>query len=276
MQTMESMKSFWKPVLPREHGAWGMWIVPFVSTLLYLRSFSIATAIFFIIFFLGFVSRAPVANLFLRSAQLDAREYRRQVTWAGFYILGIAVLLGFLWLGNLKVAPATLQAFVTLLALAALLFLVQLIFENFKWLRTILGEALAVLGLSLAVPVAALSVNHFESSLYGFWLCQVLYFMGPIFYVKMKLAGIKFKKIGTPVDKARMGTLNLGYYTLLTFVLLGASHFQLIRNSALIAFAPAIVRAFEGTINLRPNIKLKSVGWKEVVYSVWFGLWLAV
>lgn len=197
--------------MPREHGAWGMWGVPFFSTLLYLRSVTLLSVLCFFIFLLGFIFFAPRISALLRHK-----------------------------------------------------------------LRSIPGEVSVVLMLSLSVPVAALSVGKFESSLYPFWICQVLYFIGPIFYVKMKLAGIKFQKIGTPVDKAKMGTLNLGYYTLLSLGLLMAAHFEWIPLTVLVAFLPAVIRAFEGTINLTPKIKLKTVGWKEVVYSLWFGLWAAV
>jgi len=232
--------------LPREHGAWGMVIIPF---LLGATHFSWQVAAIGVAAFFFFLARGPVLNWarawHRNQAPGDSRKlallYLAITAAAGLPVYFSTKLLPLILIGA---AGAVIMAVNTWQALER---------ED----RSIVGEILAFCGLALIAP-ATNCVAEQAWTMHGamLWIMCVAYFCSAIFYVKMRVKATvpKFAE-----EHKRLRLYTLTYHLLL----LGAMQYA-------ICFLPIIVRGLWYSIRPSKKINLKQIGWTEVLYSVWF------
>ncbi len=232
--------------LPREHGAWGMVLIPF---LLGATRWSWQVAAIGVAAFFFFLARGPV--LAWARAWHKKADPGRSPKLALLY-LGITLAAGLPVYLSTRLLPLLLFG-----AAGGVLMAVNTWQALEREDRSVVGEFLAFCGLGLIAP-ATNCVARLEWSGYGMllWVLCVAYFSSAIFYVKMRV------KATVPRFAAEHQRLRI--YTIVYHLLLFAT------GENVIAFLPVIVRALWYAIKPSKKLNLKQIGWTEVLYSIWF------
>ena len=244
-----------RPPTPREHGAWGILLIPFATAVGVAGVWNVPVALLLVSVLCFYVARTA----FLKEVA------------AGFSLRGQAKIR------TLKDAATGARWTVLLLAGSAACVLPLLLVWKLWWLaafgavaaplafrkteRSVVMQLLAVAGLTLTAPAAwYVATGQLDARL---WLLNVLYFAGGVLYVKMHVAAA----IQRGGSKLRLGAATMIYYGALAAV---AAMWWPVG----VAFVPAIVRAVVGVARLSPVLRIKRLGWTEVGYSIGFAILL--
>jgi hypothetical protein len=145
--------------MPREHGAWGILLIPFATAVGASGVWNARLALL-----LG-----SVVSFYLARASWRKRDRRWLVIWLAASALGAAMLIGvwqLWWLALFGAAAAPLA------------------FRRTE--RSLAGQLAAVAGLTMTAPAAwYVATGQFDHRL---WALNALYFAGGVLYVKMHLA----------------------------------------------------------------------------------------
>ena len=228
-----------KPPLPREHGAWGILLIPFATAVGATGVFDVKVALLLGSMLCFYIARTS--------------HLKQNVKWTMFLLAGSLagaaplLIVWHLW---------------WLTAFGALA--IPLAFRKTE--RSIAMQLLAVCGLTLTAPAAWYAARgHLDARAFVLWLLNVLFFSGGVFYVKMHVAAAIRR---SAENKLRSGAAVIIYYAAMICVLLVMMLCRVISFWVLAAFAPVIGRAFLGVGRLRPVLRIKRLGWTEVAYSL--------
>lgn len=233
-----------KPPLPREHGAWGILLIPFATAVGVAGVFDLKVALL-----LG-----SILSFYMARTSFLKRDFQ----WT-FVLLAVSagctaplLLVWKLW---------WLAAFGGVAGLLAFR----------KTERSVAMQLLAVCGLTLTAPAAwYVATGQLNQRAWWLWLLNVLYFAGGVFYVKMHVAAaIRRQRFETVTKRMRFGASTLIYYGALARVGVALWPVGL-------AYAPVVVRAVIGVMRLSPILRIKRLGWTEVAYSIAFAVALIV
>lgn len=175
-----------KVYIPREHGAWSIWITPFtIGALLF------PWTKLFLFAFVGALC------LYISSAPLLALVRSKRIKESPFPSFFIFSTLGSLFIGYLVwLSPELILYGVLILPL----FIINLYFAKEKKERLLLNDLTAIIALS-SVSMFIVHVGHGYFHWIGvkIWLLSIVYFMGTVFYVKSSIrekGNSLFKKQG--------------------------------------------------------------------------------
>jgi hypothetical protein len=252
-----------KPPLPREHGAWGILLVPLATAAGISGVFDLKVALLLVSVLCFFVARgsflrAVAAGVSLRRLGMPSdapvKGAATSLKWTLLLLAGSAAGAAPLvlvwhrwWLVAFGAAAAPLAFRKTGLHLAA--------------------QLAAMTGLTLTAPVTwYVATGNLDPWAWKLWLLNSLYFAGGFFFVKMHLAAAMQRSTagvarGTIVYHAALAA------GLVALVLAGQ-----ISWAVALAFVPAVVRAAVGAARLTPKLRIKRLAWTEVALSVVFGL----
>jgi hypothetical protein len=237
------------PPMPREHGAWGILLIPFATAVGVAGVFDLKAALLL----------ASVLCFYIaRTSYLTGK-----LQWTGILIgLSFGCVFPLVFLRQL-------WWLVVLGAVAAPLALR-------KAERSIVMQLLAVSGLTLTAPAAwYVATGALDARAGWLWLLNVLYFAGGVFYVKMHIAAaIRRQPFKGLPERGRFGASVLAYHGGLVVILFVLASRGVITFWALFAYAPMVARAFVGVGRLGPTLRIKRLGWTEVAYSVVFAVLL--
>jgi len=224
--------------MPREHGAWGMLLVPFATAVATAGVLDWKVALLLVSTLSFYIARAS--------------WLKRQFKWTTLLLatsLAAATPLLFAW---------KLWWIAAFGAVAALL-------AAQRTQRSLAMQLAATGGLTLTAPAAwYAATGALDATAFWLWLWNTLYFAGGLLYVRMRITrtGPRW-----PV---------LGFYgALLVFVLVLAAA-NVVSCRLLLVFAPAAARAAIGAGRLASPLRVKCLGWSEVAHSILFGALLAV
>jgi hypothetical protein len=235
--------------MPREHGAWGILLIPFATAVGIAGTWNLPVALLLISVVCFYVARTS----FLK----------QDTTWTLFLLAGSALCLAPLlgvwrlwWLAALGAAAAPLA------------------FR--KTGRSVMSQLIAVAGLTLTAPAAwYVATGNLDRRAWLLWGLNFLYFAGGVFYVKMHVAAaVRRKLFETAAEKIGWGATSLVFYGGLALCVVGLAMAHLIPWLATLAFAPVVVRAAVGVGRLSSTLHIKRLGWTEVAHSVVFGVLL--
>ena len=234
-----------KPLMPREHGAWGILLIPFATAVGASGGFDLKVALLLLSVLSFYVARTSYL--------------KRNMKWTTILlVVSVACVLPLLFVWHLWWLAA-FGAIATPLAFR-------------KTERSVTMQLLAVCGLTLTAPAAwYAATGTLTSRAWLLWILNVLYFGGGVFYVKMHVAAA----IRRGNSKIRLGAPVLVYYAALMCVLLAMALSHVISWWVLAAYAPVVARAFVGVGRLGPTLRIKRLGWTEVAYSLVYALVLA-
>lgn len=258
------MGGFGKPVVPKEHGAWAVLLVPVaVSAVIAERvtlDFFLLTASVLSLF----LAYYPL-QILLRGRSGDSRSR----FWAAVYVVtGLVFSVPLLVRGFLLLIP------IAVLAAGCFLLSVRLGRGNPKSAG---ADLWAVAGLTMGGPSAAYVLgNSLDLDAVLVWILHVLFFGSGVIYVHMKLKAAGLKSVQLDFrQRVGLGALNLAYHA---FVIAVASVLVVTQYTpalSLIAFIPITVHAVIGTAKLSPTVRFRNLGFLLLAQSLVFGIILS-
>lgn len=166
-----------------------------------------------------------------------------------------------LWLAPLAVSIALLLAFNTWQAVRH---------ED----RTVIGETVAILGLTLTAPAAYyVSGGAWNTRAWLLWVLCAMYFASSVFYVKLRVHSLNRRREEL---RRRSWRRCATYHLFLTAALVVLASTGSLDLFVLIAFTPVLARTFWQLARPSGEISLKRVGLLEIAYSLVFLVFLAI
>lgn len=255
-------------VIPREHGAWGMLLVPLASgaAVGLMRGGQAPSLGFFITAALAvFWLRTP-AESWLGTSPLRAQtaaERRLVLSFALFLSTFAALMLASLfWDGkNRDLLP--------LGAVAALAFAVQAFFKRLSRSLRMTAQVCGAIGLTAAAPAAYCVVSgHFDVIAAALWLANWLFAGDQIHFVQLRLHAARAQAMR---ERLWRGRAFLAGQIGLMVVLILAAKFALLPWLALLAFLPVLTRGAAWFFRPAQPLAVRRLGWSELAHSLAFG-----
>lgn len=250
--------------IPKEHGAWAMLYVPFAAGTLAAGQAARAHVPGLVLLlatitglFLG--RDSALAWLRARDRGQDARADAHAALWQlGGAMAGAVALL----------ATRPPAAIVPLGCLGAVVFGIHIVQMRRRAARTVLGETLAIVALTLAAPAASLvGRGGGTAAAMVLWMLCLLFFASSVFHVKLQVLAVQPRRIA---ERRRMAAASVVYHALLLGGLVACVVAGRLPAVAVAAFLPVIGRAF-ASLRTRPaRLDLKRAGVLEIVYSLVF------
>ena len=263
------------PPLPREHGAWAMFLVPLVIGLGvgYSRSTisnSSNTGMVLLLFWLTalgfFLVRYPLMSVFkIRdlSAQGDA------IYWSGIY--GSVALVG-----GVALVLMTQLWWLAILGLLGGVFLVAYLWLAVQRKETsVIGEWTAIAGAALTAPSAYLAITYsFNLTALMLYFLNVLFFGGTVYYIKFKVR--EQPRVTTVMSDRRTRLLAArapiiySLVSLITVAILFLGGW--LPTLAFIAMWVPVPKILIGALERPIHVNMPRLGMIEIVHSVVFML----
>jgi hypothetical protein len=252
--------------LPKEHGAWAMLYVPLVAGALVAGSFSwrvvlIALAMTFI-----FIARESILAWWrARRRGSDGRESLRTM----IFYLGLAAASS---------APLIFVSHLFWLAPLGLVAIALLAFNAEQGARredrTVTGEMIAILGLTLTAPATYYVARaEWNAIALGLWALCALYFASSVFYVKLRVYSLNRRKEQARKQARVRCAL---YHAFLLASLLVLAFTGSLNLFAIVAFAPVLARTFWQLIKPAAQLNLRRIGVLEIIYSLVFLIFITL
>lgn len=263
--------------MPREHGAWGILLVPLLCSAMVASNWK-PPLFLFVVCALAF---------FLLCGSLEGHRPRNRwkALLAPIHLLLAAAGFG---AGALLIAFHQRYELLWLGLVAAGLYGIQ------RWLlrrhgqeraekRSLPAELVGAALLTLTAPAAWIAArgsllakppgtNWDNLVAVKVWLLNLLFFIGGILYVKYRVRGLlvhrKFGGIGQRIAFAWPAFL---YYLLLAAFLIIAGVLDRLPVTVLLAFTPGIVRANRLAFHLGQRFPIRRLGWTEIAHAAVFG-----
>jgi hypothetical protein len=267
MSTKLLLKMLVRPVIPREHGAWAVLLVPLIIGAQAGGEVDWLVLSFTLSALAGFLSNLPVQTL-LRAAFSSLRNeesLRGARVWATIYLLlAILFLLPVLIVGK--------RWFLVPLGAAGVGSFLLTFFLTRHQPKTIASDLAAVFGLTLTAPGAFyVASGHLGEDAFLLWLLNVLFFGSCVFYVHMRIRALAAKKDRWGwKDRLTYGGTNLVYHLAMIGILLLLASKNITSAVQLLAFAPMTITALWGTARLVSETNLRRVGFMLLTHSVAF------
>jgi len=255
-------------VVPREHGAWGMLLVPLATgaavglmgggqTLPVIVFTMAALALFWL--------RTPLES-WLGTTPLRAQSAaeRRALLVCIISLSSVAALMfaALFWDGRNR-------SLLLLGAMVALSFVSQAGLKKVSRKLRMAAQVAGALGLTAAAPAAySVATGRIDSTAAALWLANWLFAGDQIHFVQLRIHSARARAAG---EKLRRGRAFLAGQIGLAAVLILSANFGLLPWLALLAFAPVFVRGIAWFLRASQPLAVRRLGWSELAQSVAFG-----
>jgi hypothetical protein len=255
--------------LPREHGAWGMLLVPLITGAAAgnPRGEQILWILLFAVVALGlFCLRTPVEAQLELSALRPQNDAERRIVHYSIYLYSSTTVLAFAVL--LKWGHA--YGLLLLGAIAAIAFLLQAVLKQLGRETRMNAQLTGAIALSSTSAGAYyLATGHFGPTAGILWLANWLFAANQIHFVQLR---IHSARAATPGEKLHQGRGFLAHQ-MFSLLLLGlmwrAGWFP---GLILLAFGPLFIRGFAWFLESPRPLQVHRLGVRELLYAVVFGL----
>ena len=254
-------------ILPREHGAWGLLLVPMVTGA--GVAFHQASHIFPLILLLTaalalFWLRTPLESL-LGTSAMRAQTLEESHTLRSIILLLAAIaavtLAALLWAGrNADLWP--------LGAGVAAAFIAQALLKKLGRRTRMLSEMVGTIGLTASAPAAYYVITgEFNATAWTLWLANILFAGDQIHYVQLRIHTAKIQ--GFRAKFANGWVFALGQ-ALMTAIITLACLARLMPPIASLAFAPLLFRGWFYFIQEPAPLVVRRLGWSELKHATAF------
>ena len=254
-------------ILPREHGAWVLLLVPMVTGA--GVAFRQASHIFPLILLWTaalalFWLRTPLENL-LGTTAMKAQTLEESETLRSFIVLlgGIAVvaLAGLLWAGR---NPALWP----LGGGVAAAFVGQALLKKLGRRTRMISEMVGIIGLTASAPAAYYVITgEFNLTAWMLWIANMLFAGDQIHYVQLRIHTAKIQ--GFRAKLAQGWAFALGQ-ALMTAIITVACLARLMPPIASLAFAPLLFRGWFYFVEEPSQLMVRRLGWSELKHATAF------
>jgi hypothetical protein len=258
-------------VVPREHGAWGILLVPLLvgGAVGLLRGGRVEP----IALLLGaalslFWLRAPLESL-LGTGVMRAQpgQERRHVISA----IAVGAALSFFFLAVL-LPEWNKQTLLLLGGVTGISFLGQGILKKMGRSTRMTSQIVGAVGLTVTAPAAYyVATGRLDALAFGLWLATFLFSAIQVYFVQLRIHGSKLSSFKERIGRGT-GFL-IGEVVLMATLLLAVRGGWLTALN-LFAFAPAVLRATAWFFQKPKPLNVNKLGWGEVRQSLAFGVLL--
>lgn len=263
-------KAKYKILIPKEHGAWAILLIPYCIGIAITNEFSMRTILGLFGILLLFISRPSLIKLVRRRNN----NSQNILLWLNFLI------------------PATLG-----LSIFSLLFvrsgLWELLYFGFAglmllaiytWLtlqhkeRSVFGELVGIFLLTLSAPLAVyLAREQLSGQAFVLWLVNTLYFASSVFYIKTKIkVFIRHANFDSDVTKFVLAKNFLAYLTILILIIALLTVRQMIPLLVTLAFVPMIAHTLWSIFTRSPKFAIMKEGFIQIGLSFIFAILLII
>lgn len=254
-------------ILPREHGAWGLLLVPFVTGagVAFRESSHAVPALLLLTAALAlFWLRTPVEGLMGTSAmRAQTSDERRAVVVviAGLVAAAALALGALLWAGR---NPALWL----IGAAAAAAFIAQALLKKLGRRARMFSEIVGTIGLTSSAPAAYYVITgKFGATAWMLWLANLIFAANQIHYVQVRIHTARIE--GARAKLARGWAFAAGQLAM-AGVLIVAALIGYLPWLALIAFAPVLFRGWFYFFRKPEPLVVRRLGWSELGQAVVF------
>jgi YwiC-like protein len=259
-------------VVPREHGAWGMLLIPLMTGAAvgllgggHVAPVLLLTTAVLALFWL----RTPVESWLGTSAmRIQTRQERRLVLGVILPIaaLAAATLSALFWRGKNRELM-----WIGLIAASA--FAAQMILKKMGRATRMTAEVVGALALTSTAPAAyCVATGRLDARAWVLWLVNWLFAADQIHFVWLRIRGARAAGWS---EKLAVGWSFLAGQLFLGGTLAFAYHFRWLPELTLIAFVPVLLRGCAWFIKKPQPIVVRRLGWTELAHAVAFGVLLA-
>ena len=257
-------------IAPREHGAWGLLLVPLLTGGIVglLHTGTVFPLLALIVAALAlFWSRTPAENWLGTGMTGQTAQDRRRVGTATFILLTIATLaLMALFREGRN------RDLLFLGAIAAIAFLAQAILRKLSRNTRVLSQVVGTLALTLTAPAAYYVVTgELNRTAWILWIANFLFAVNQIHFVQLRIHSARLSGWS---QKFAHGRSFLYGEALLMVTVACAWRLHFLSWLAALSFLPLILRGafwfFEG----QKPLVVRHLGWTELTYAIVFGVCL--
>jgi len=260
-------------VVPREHGAWGLLLVPLFTGV----AAGLASAqhfwplpLFVVVALSLFWLRTPVESL-IGSGPITARTApERRTAWIvslALTVVSAACLVVLMWGGRNRIL--LLIGFVTALA-----FVVQAVLRTLGRRTRMMSQLAGAIGLTATAPAAYyLGTGRLDSGGLALWAANWLFAWNQIHFVQLRIHASQARTFQVKLKKG--ATFLVGQTLQLAVVF-----FALLKHYTppllILAFLPAFFRGTRWFFLDHQPLDVKQLGWSEMKYGIAFGALVAI
>jgi len=255
-------------VVPREHGAWGMLLIPLVTgaAVGLLAGGRVAPVLLLTTAVLAlFWLRTPVESWLGSSAvRVQTTQERQLVRGVILPLATIAAvsLSALFWGGKHGVL-----IWIALIAGAA--FEAQMVLKKMGRATRMAAEVLGAVALTSTAPAAyCLATGRMDARAWALWLVNWLFAADQVHFVWIRIRGARAAGWS---EKFTVGWSFLAGQILLGGMLALAHYFRWLPGLTLIAFCPVLFRGFVWFVKKPQPMVVRRLGWTELVHAVVFG-----
>jgi hypothetical protein len=262
-------ENWYRYLIPKEHGAWAMWVLPFIIGVVAAGQWVIESLLIFGACLFIFAARTALAS----AIRLRRRSGALALKCAASGILELLI-------ASAMTVPILLQLKL-LMAIIALVAVVLLI-ADLWWIKehsehTLFAELLGVAGFSLTAPTAYVVSTgnwNFEATL--LWVLSFGFFVGSIFYVKLRVVRMSANKRKNSKIEQFYARLALVYVATITGMALLFSTLTWVPVWLVLAFLPWVLHILWDVFRWQPQKDIYRVGWTLVAHAVYFTLFVSL
>ncbi|HVI09188.1 MAG TPA: YwiC-like family protein [Candidatus Binatia bacterium] len=258
-------------IAPREHGAWGLLLVPLFTggatavigdgALLPVIALMIAALLLFWL-------RTPLESI-LGTGPIKAQTpHERRTVTATIIVLGgaaAATLISLFWNGHNR-------GLVVLGAIAVSAFAGQALLRKMGRSVRMLAQVVGVAGLTVTAPAAYYAAGgRLDRTAWALWIANFLFAGNQIHYVQLRIHSARLTERR---EKVAQGRSFLAGELLLAVILILAAWFQVFPAMAAFAFAPLLLRGAAWFLDRDSTLTVRRLGWTELGHAVAFGVLL--
>ena len=254
-------------IVPREHGAWGLLLVPMVTAagVAFRQSTNVFPFVLLLTAALAlFWLRTPLESLLGISAmRAETTEERSSVAFVVLYLAIVAILASsmLLWAGQ--------NPLLWLIGAAAgLAFVTQAVLRKMGRRTRMLSEIVGTIALTSSAPaVYYVITGKFGIAAWMLWLANLTFAGNQIHYVQIRIHTAKL--IGVRAKLARAWTFGLGQLAMVA-VLIVTCALGWMTWLVLLAFVPLLLRGFYYFVQKPAPLRVRRLGWNELAQAIMF------
>ena len=254
-------------ILPREHGAWGLLLVPMITGAGVALRAGVRITPFLLLLTAAltlFWLRTPVESLLGTSAmRAQTKEERREVAIVIVILAKIAIAA----LGTLLWAGRNPDLWL-IGAAAGVAFVGQTLLKKLGRRTRMLSQIVGTIGLTSAAPAAYyVMTGKFGVMAWMLWLANLIFAANQIHYVQLRIHTAKIEGLRA---KLAHGWAFAAGQAVMTAVLTMACISRLLPEFASLAFAPLLFRGWFYFIQKPGPLLVRRLGWNELSQAVAF------
>jgi hypothetical protein len=258
-------------VVPREHGAWGMLLVPLATGAavgLMRGGQALPLLILFVAAMAVFWLRTPLES-WLGTTPLRAQTAaeRRAVLAFILSLSAVAALMftTLFWGGQNR-------ALLPIGAVVMLAFMAQVALKKLSRRLRMAAQLVGAIGLTATAPAACIvATGRLDSVAAALWLANWLFAGDQIHFVQLRIHAARVEGMA---GKLRRGRTFLAGQICLAGVLIVAATSEILPWPALLAFAPVLFRGIAWFLRSAQPLAVRRLGWSELAHALVFGVLL--